>query len=217
MRHWPWLLPTPSHGHHKLSDQFQCIAGGQITIHITGRPEHMWRALERVPGIWFAIWTVIFRRRVFCELAGGESVFACLLFVHLVSACRGWEMVEIWCVKNEQLSPFIVCQQTNTRHANQREIVWCSVNIWCCYFSLGLSHSSPFFAVHRHLLKGQWFSLNIIPPTTHIATAIVFLWPFVLTYSTYSAHIRRGYFWALVFSHLSYFNSGHRAAFMERD
>lgn len=91
-------LPS-GHGRHKLSDQSQCIAGGQITNHSMGCLNIMWHN-EWVLGSWMSpghyglpFWTSIFKKAsvVYVCACGGcdcGSVIKCLF------ACRA--CVSVW-------------------------------------------------------------------------------------------------------------------------
>lgn len=126
------------------------------------KPERMWHALDRVAGIWFAIWTVIFEGKL-VRACGNELVFTCLLFMSLFLLV--WiQDGEIGCAKSEQLNPSS-CVNKQTYNMQMREIVWGSANVCTCYFSKCSRSSSSDLTrrvqpVHIHVKGSRCFGFS---------------------------------------------------------
>lgn len=128
-----WDIGPDSHPrspHVKWPTPMHCLGPNNHTH--DWKPERMWHALDRVAGIWFAIWTVIFEGK-FVRACGNELVFTCLLFMRLFLLV--WiRDGRIWCAQSEQLNPSS-CVNKQTYDMQMREIVWGSANVCPCYFS----------------------------------------------------------------------------------
>lgn len=155
----------------------------------------MWHALEGVSRHMVCRLNSNLRRQV-C-VSSWKWIGVCLFAFHAsVSARRNERWKNVICIE-WAAQPLIVCQQTNTWHANQRDCL-----ALCKYLACSeSSHSSP-FVVYRCLLRGHWFKFPL-----------VFLWTFKpdCTRMWWRGRV----FWVFV-SNLSNLNSGLDCIYWDR-